>query len=932
MNDRQRGPVRLLDIPDPYRAMVAISTDIDGVPIDRFIEQHRFMNTREQTPLGRGLGLDIATSFWLTNAVDSASYVRRYAVRPQKQVSTPDSDIVLFNDLRGREKAPYFDYVKDCVARRWIDSIHSIGNVQAFARAEVLAAEPALAGALRGLVEALEDLTPRIRVWTNHAQIPANVGELPSFLGGNRSSPYYVADKLAAAGIRFIDLKENQSRVVTRSPLRPVLLEDGTAFWGFSRYTSVPGVSPGDSDAAGEEPARGHRLAWTPQYLHLQLGTAILDMLEANSAVCIAAQHLGVADLSPESSAVSALSELSRRQSEGRILVAGTAKLLNYVRIRDSLLWSVAREASRIVIDIRALDDEVLGRQAIVQEELSGIQFATTDLEATKIVVQGDELPAESLYRRRTAWPAGVIGFQWAPASSAALAAPSDPGRTAIREASTGPTIWSDDDEHTNEDFPNAYRIRALHRLERMREQPPSEGATEKHWRYAVDYAQRRFAQPYEHYAEIFGKLGLVQNAAVIDIGSGLGDWSYAMARFGCRVVGVDKDPVYVSIAQSLRKSVPEEAEAPRFLVASTTALPLPDACAEMAFCHGMLMFVEHEAALLEMRRVVGPGQRVYVAYTDFAHRVRGLLAAVQGGRYDDAAKIARILVNRFVYEAGIGNLGLGRVRIFDQERLVGLARLCGLSYESSPGVQDARGGVVGAPTTFDVVLKRGATPEETEEAHATPEGFLERFSTLLDLGAVSRAGTLLRLCETRMGSSEYALLAVALDLKAARRPRRLEADCVEKAVSAGPWSGLGEGKARLLAALATLYTAPALETAATLDSLAESLPDIADRSRFLAAALFLREREYERALGIFEALAESDDAIAARDADTRALAGATGAVAAALALADGPRIEKALARFLMAMAAPHLDADGSAYAVRDTLFEVIGRNKQGPS
>lgn len=46
--------------PLPYRAMLAICSDIDQARIDTFREIHRFLNTEADTYLGKGLGLDIA--------------------------------------------------------------------------------------------------------------------------------------------------------------------------------------------------------------------------------------------------------------------------------------------------------------------------------------------------------------------------------------------------------------------------------------------------------------------------------------------------------------------------------------------------------------------------------------------------------------------------------------------------------------------------------------------------------------------------------------------------------------------------------------------------------------------------------------------------------------------------------------------------------
>jgi peroxiredoxin len=55
--------------------VLAISTDIDHTTVRAFRETHRFFNTREQTCMGEGLGLDISNSMW---------FYRRHYRRPHE--------------------------------------------------------------------------------------------------------------------------------------------------------------------------------------------------------------------------------------------------------------------------------------------------------------------------------------------------------------------------------------------------------------------------------------------------------------------------------------------------------------------------------------------------------------------------------------------------------------------------------------------------------------------------------------------------------------------------------------------------------------------------------------------------------------------------------------------------------------------------------
>jgi hypothetical protein len=53
--------------PYPYKATLAICSDVDGMAAARFKRIHRFLNTRTKNipHYGDGLGLDIGDSFFL---------------------------------------------------------------------------------------------------------------------------------------------------------------------------------------------------------------------------------------------------------------------------------------------------------------------------------------------------------------------------------------------------------------------------------------------------------------------------------------------------------------------------------------------------------------------------------------------------------------------------------------------------------------------------------------------------------------------------------------------------------------------------------------------------------------------------------------------------------------------------------------------------
>jgi hypothetical protein len=54
----------LRKFPYPYSAMLAICSDIDDTTLEEFKTYHKFLNTKEQTSHGEGLGLDVGDSMW----------------------------------------------------------------------------------------------------------------------------------------------------------------------------------------------------------------------------------------------------------------------------------------------------------------------------------------------------------------------------------------------------------------------------------------------------------------------------------------------------------------------------------------------------------------------------------------------------------------------------------------------------------------------------------------------------------------------------------------------------------------------------------------------------------------------------------------------------------------------------------------------------
>src|SRR3990172_12491156 len=65
----------LRPFPYPFQAALTISSDNHAhFPPQTFIDAHRLLNSEEDTPLGRGLGLEIADSFWFSSGNPSRTF------------------------------------------------------------------------------------------------------------------------------------------------------------------------------------------------------------------------------------------------------------------------------------------------------------------------------------------------------------------------------------------------------------------------------------------------------------------------------------------------------------------------------------------------------------------------------------------------------------------------------------------------------------------------------------------------------------------------------------------------------------------------------------------------------------------------------------------------------------------------------------------
>lgn len=391
------GPVALRRFPYPYRAALAICSDIDDTrSTGDLVELHRFLNTRGSTGMGEGLGLEIGNSVYFYDDDAHLSYFT--------------------GDDRARGT------IEELIRAGYIDCLHSYGDANS-SRDEIVRA-----------LDALGRAGCRLEVWVNHNGGMSNLSQKFGYmfgrapcLGAVPGSPVYHADLTIAHGVRFawvgaftrvvgqsaerppalaglIDrraplhsaaslLKETRKQLLggrgderfvlhrENRLTRPLALEDGRRVHEFIRYCDHP---------------RGVPYGGTAHGLARQIGPAALGRLKDAGGFMIVYTHLGQCRdprhlLPPETQA--ALRGLADEHRGGAIDVMTTARLLNYHLAYTSLRWSYGQEGRRMLIDIERIDDPIFGAQPATPQRLQGLTFHVPDSRRAHVRVGGAEVP-----------------------------------------------------------------------------------------------------------------------------------------------------------------------------------------------------------------------------------------------------------------------------------------------------------------------------------------------------------------------------------------------------------------------------------------------------------------------------------------------------------------------------------------------------------
>ena len=369
-------------MPYPYRALLAISSDLDETP-DRsvYLESLRYLNTTRVGPMGPGLGLEVGHSIYF---------------------DMPPGQFAYWNtDEAGR------GMVRALIRSRHVDVLHSFGDLA-----------PTRAEAARALEE-LERHGCGLEVWVDHAVAPTNFdGDIMHGSGDVVGAPAYHADLSCAHGIQYVwrgrvtsvigqDVPRRARGIFTaehplasgrtlakelakgalarlghakyamhaaNDVLRPVRLRSGHAVHEFLRANPHwGGVSVGET-------ADGIAGVLVP---------SMLERLVDREGVCLLYTHLGKITC-PEQpfgpATRRALQDVARLHRDGRLLVTTTRRALGYCRAAREVTCATSLEgdgALRLALRVPA---------GLRPADLEGLTFYVPDAARVRMSVDGREV------------------------------------------------------------------------------------------------------------------------------------------------------------------------------------------------------------------------------------------------------------------------------------------------------------------------------------------------------------------------------------------------------------------------------------------------------------------------------------------------------------------------------------------------------------
>ena len=395
-----------LPVPYPYRAALAICSDLDETPsLESYLEMQRFICGTSSTSMGRGLGLEIGNTLYFDMPAGHLSYWNA--------------------DAAGRRT------LRTLIRSGHIDCLHSFGD---------------LARTREHARMALEELATHglgLRVWVDHAQAISNLGaDIMLGQGDVPESPAYHADLLADHGIRFIwrgrvtsMIGQNRSpslrsiwtaahplasaRTLAKEAAKVTLAHSGNAKYAIHAGNRLLRQVPLRDGRSSVEFLRcnpyweGVQHGATAAGLAEVLVPRVLDRLTQRRGLCVIYTHMGKVQggdppFGPHTQA--ALRLLAERFQRQDIWVTTTRRLLGYANALEALEFVATERAGVMSIECTV---GAQGWAPVDREDLAGLSFTVPPAQAYDLHHAGRCTPLTVLARGLDNC---IVGIRWKPA------------------------------------------------------------------------------------------------------------------------------------------------------------------------------------------------------------------------------------------------------------------------------------------------------------------------------------------------------------------------------------------------------------------------------------------------------------------------------------------------------------------------------------
>ena len=371
----------LRKFPYPYSAMLAICSDIDDTTLQEFKTYHKFLNTKEQTPYGEGVGLDIGDSMWMYIA-NNVDYTADANGDGTENIMTFFKGLDKTQKHNADEIVHYFNV-------GWIDCLHTFGDFSGRNEKRTAFSRTLAVGAW----DALKTANLKPIVWINHGNKSnkQNFGAYgtSNFMnyqqGDNPQSSYYNSDLALENGIKYLWDSRGDYNFGHDYPLYEISLRDGKKVWGFYRYTN--NIINNKAD-----------WTWVPKQLYRQITQENLDNLIKNKEYSIVGQHFGVytEDLFTAEN-IQALRLLKQYETNNKILVAKTSRLLNYANIHKSVMYNKLTDDGKTYINISCVNDPLFGKYIPKVDDIRGLTFYCDDPENTVLLLNKSKIDSSEI-------------------------------------------------------------------------------------------------------------------------------------------------------------------------------------------------------------------------------------------------------------------------------------------------------------------------------------------------------------------------------------------------------------------------------------------------------------------------------------------------------------------------------------------------------